>query len=257
MIYDGTSIQHGQQFKCGSDYLFLLHIRRQHGQDFWDDGQNREQAGFLIAAEKRGNDLPLPAGATEIPVCVQIADSGIGQCLAAGEQLRATGIVTDKLGQRFYRIEEGGVEHYIAAGAVCAQEASTDDLELEMPVMARGYREDAQEIVSGTVIAKSGSIDTVEVLVTNGEGIPVMRERAEVFGCCWDMGSLNERLSADLLTPGTYTVAVYVDSVLPVIEGGQIQNRYTRVLLQELQLQVRMERAGISVSTTIINEQTA
>lgn len=183
--------------------------------------------------------------------CVRI------RTVAAGEQLRATGIVTDKLGQRFYRIEEGGVEHYIAAGAVCAQEASTDDLELEAPVNPRGYREDIQNIVSGTVIAKSGSVAAVEVLVKDSNGIPVMRERAEVFGCCWDMDSLNERLPADLLTPGSYTVEVYADSVLPVIEGGQIQNRYSHVLLQELQLQVRAERGGVAVSTTIINEQTA
>ena len=177
--------------------------------------------------------------------------------VAAGEQLRATGIVTDKLGQRFYRIAEQDAEYYIAAGAVCAQQVSNTDLVLQMPMMSRGYREDDQALLGGTVIAQKGNMVAAEVLVTDSNGMPVLRERVDAFGCHWDAGQLNEILSSKLLQQGAYTLELYADSVLPVIEGGQIQNRYTRVLLLKQEMQLRMERSGLAASTTIINEQTA
>lgn len=162
--------------------------------------------------------------------CVRI------RTVAAGEQLRATGILTDKLGQRFYRIEEGGVEHYIAAGAVCAQEASTDDLELEETVSRN--REVSRDALSGTVVAKNGSVTAVEVLVTDSDGVPVMQERMETLGYRCDVGCLNDQLALDSLEPGIYTVEIYADSALPVVEGGQIQIRYNRVLLSAKKMQL-------------------
>lgn len=159
--------------------------------------------------------------------CVRI------RTVAAGEQLRATGILTDKLGQQFYRIEEGGVETYIAAGAVCAQQISQEDLELEDSVISRRFWSRYPDRLGGTVYAKNGSVAAVEALIKDSNGVPVMRERAEAVGCSWDLSRLNESLFVNLLTPGAYTLEIYADSALPVIAGGQIQNQYCRVLLLE------------------------
>lgn len=172
--------------------------------------------------------------------CVRI------RSVVAGEQLRATGILTDKLGQQFYRIEEGGVETYIAAGAVCAQQVNPDDLALEDPVPLRQYGAEPH-MVGGTVVAKNGSIAAVEVLVTDSAGVPTLRERAEVYDCRFDVACLNESLYFDLLEPGSYTVEIYADSAVPVVVGGQLQTRYSRVRLWGQIMQVGRDSPSIAV----------
>lgn len=172
--------------------------------------------------------------------CVRI------RSVAAGEQLRATGILTDKLGQRYYRIEEGGVQTYIAAGAVCAQQVNLKDLVLEDPAAPRRYR-GGPHMVSGTVIAKSGSISAVEVRVTDSAGVPALRERAEVQGSRVDVACLNESLYFDLLDPGSYTVEIYADSAMPVVVGGQIQMHYSRVRLWRQTMQTGTDIPSVAV----------
>lgn len=153
--------------------------------------------------------------------------------VAAGERLRATGILTDKLGQQFYRIQEGDTPCYIAASAVCAVGVGPEDLMLEDLYLPEFLPGQMRRNISGAVVAQNGAVGAVEVLVTDENGQPVLRERAEASGCRWEIGCLNESLCFDLLEPGIYTVEIYADSAAPALVGGQIQVQYSRTRLWE------------------------
>lgn len=151
----------------------------------------------------------------------------------AGERLRATAILTDRLGQQFYQVAEDGAVSYIAAGAVCAVAVNPEDLILEDLYMPEFLPGQQRSNIRGAVIAKNGAVGAVEVLVTDENGQPALRERTEASGCYWDISCLNDSLCFDLLEPGIYTVEIYADSAAPVLVGGQIQARYSRVRLWE------------------------
>ena len=158
--------------------------------------------------------------------------------VAAGERLRATAILTDALGQRFYRVEDGGTTAYIAASAVCPQRVNPEDLTLESPVIPDHLRDQTDGNIGGTVVAKNGGIGAVEVLVTDGQGQQVLRERMDANGCRWDIGCLNESLYLDLLEPGSYMVEIYADCAQPVVAGGEIEVRHSRIRLWGEAMQV-------------------
>lgn len=151
--------------------------------------------------------------------------------VSAGERLRATAILTDRQGQRFYRIEDGGNTGYIAASAVCAQRVNPEDLNLENPVIPDHLRDMTDGNIGGTVVATNGGVGAVEVLVTDDDGQQLLRERADASGCRWDIGCLNEELYLDLLEPGLYTVEIYADCAQPIVVGGDIEICYSRIRL--------------------------
>lgn len=158
--------------------------------------------------------------------------------VAAGERLHATAILTDKLGRRFYRIADGQAQGYIAASAVCAQRVNPEDLNLEMPEIPDHLPDWTDGNISGTVTAKNGSIGAVEVLVTDSQGLPVLRERMDASGCRWDIDCLNESLYFDVLEPGIYTVEIYADCANPVLVADTLEVRYGRIRLWGEGLQV-------------------
>lgn len=158
------------------------------------------------------------------------------RAVTAGERLRATAILTDRLGQQFYRIGEGDTTGYIAAGAVCALDANPEDLVLEDLHVPESLPGKADSGISGAVVAQNGAVGAVEAMVLDSNGEPVLRERVEASGYRWDMSGLNASLCFDLLEPGIYTVEIYGESVAPVLVGGQMESRYGRIRLWEQKL---------------------
>ena len=151
--------------------------------------------------------------------------------VAAGERLRATGIFTDRLGQRFYRVREGEQDLYIAADAVSALRVNPESLTLEAVSIPQKVRAWEDGEISGTVISQYGNLSAVEVMISDQWGVPALRERMEVSGRKWQLDGLNEELELELLTPGRYTLEVYADCANPVVAGGDVQVRYERVRL--------------------------
>lgn len=163
----------------------------------------------------------------------QLGQHGCTQVRAvdAGERLRVTGILTDKLGQRFYRVPEGGQDLYIAADAVSALRVNPESLTLEAVDIPQKVRALEDGDIGGTVIAQNGNLSAVEVMISNQQGVPVLRERMEVSGRQWELSGLNEELQLDLLEPGRYTLEIYADCRNPVVVGGDLQARYERTRL--------------------------
>lgn len=157
--------------------------------------------------------------------------------VSAGERLRATGILENKQGDCYYRIEEDGRVGYIAAGAVCAQRADPEDLELvdaQFPDVVRGE----QDGLSGTVIARHGGVAAVEAVVTDSVGKQVRSVRCGANGYRWELDSLNEQLSLHTLEPGYYTVELYAQCAQPALFGQELQTLTGRVRLQGQVVQV-------------------
>ncbi len=150
--------------------------------------------------------------------------------VAAGERLHATGIFSDGY-TVYYRVQTNDGEGFISAGAVSPIRINSESLTLTDLQLPRSWETGKPLNLSGTVTARYGSIASVEILVTDPEGNPILRELADTAGTKADLSVLNEKLIFDLLDAGVYTVSIYASGACSVVNGTGTYVQYKRTLL--------------------------
>lgn len=160
--------------------------------------------------------------------CLRLRD------VAAGERLHATGIFVDRLGDIYYRVDDGLYTGYIAASAVLVIDAAGETPVLSGFSLPGEMEENASISLEGSVTVQWGKVAAVTVTVTDAGGDIVLRERMETT----DLSELDGVLPFDLLVPGLYQVEVAADVGSVVVRGGELETVYARTVLHTGSLQV-------------------
>ena len=131
--------------------------------------------------------------------------------IAPGEVLNATGVYKNSQGDLFYAINDGVMEGFVAANAVCVQQLNTGDLAAQLT--AESVRQAV--CLSGTVSAETGRVGSVGVTVTDSSGAVVVKSEIAVDACAYSLD-----FSTDALAPGGYTVTVCADATSVIAQGA-------------------------------------
>lgn len=158
--------------------------------------------------------------------------------IAPGERLRATGIFTTPDGQLFYRIDEGERIGFIAASAVTAVRVNAEELSIENVQIPEFVYEGEDFGLVGTVTARYGTVDAVELRLTDSTGQLLFREQAQVEHAWGELSLLDELTRFDLMEQGVYQLEIYARCASPVVTGDGLENRYETARLWGQVLQV-------------------
>lgn len=123
----------------------------------------------------------------------------IMRSVRAGERLHASHLLTDALGQRYYRITDGELSGYIAAGACGVIGTGTESLQLQS-ISAPGG------VLSGAVCSDGGRISSLKATVADETGAVVAYKTVSCDDYRADLRLLN---IADLAAGG-YTLRLEV-----------------------------------------------
>lgn len=137
----------------------------------------------------------------------------------AGERLQATELLTDTLGQCYYKISDGELTGYIAAGACGVIATGTESATLESVSVTESG-------LSGTVISTGGKISGLRVTVADQTGAVVAFKTI----ACDDYQAELSSLQITDLPAGAYTLRVQVATVcaadgalMPRFYEGKVQ----------------------------------
>lgn len=151
--------------------------------------------------------------------------------VAAGEQLHATGLLTNGYGDRFYRICVEDMEYYIAEAAVYVVSAGAEDLSVtDLRIPERLIRGGAVKI-PGTVVAENTTVSAVEITVSDMQGKLLLSARQECNDVRQELSKLSLHLDTQLLPAGAYLVQVYGENTQSVPAGQEMHRENARVRL--------------------------
>lgn len=164
--------------------------------------------------------LPSPVGQNG---CVTL------RSVYAGERLQADELLTDTLGQRYYKITDGEFTGFIAAGACSVISTGTESIALEdVSVTDAG--------LSGTVTSTGGRITGLRATVADETGAVVAFKTI----ACDDYSTDLSSLQITGLSEGVYTLQVQVGTVcaadgalMPRLYDGKVQLRQSLAVGQE------------------------
>lgn len=156
--------------------------------------------------------------------------------VSAGERLRATAILDDPMGDRYYRVTDGEVTGYIAAGAAFVTRVNPEDLEVLDLQISRHIPAGQGLQIAGQVFAKNGSVGAVEVEITDSAGHQVAFARCDAAGFNQQLDELNEKMP--VLPAGEYLVQVYGVCAQIMPAGQELRPVEKRILLAKQNLQV-------------------
>lgn len=170
--------------------------------------------------------------------------------VAAGEVLQATALLTDRHGRMYYRVDGGEYLGYVTASAMVTLEVCSEDLSWEGLELPRSMEENQDPDIGGQITAQFGRVAALSVTVTDSKGSIILRERLAQSAFTAELGSLNERLTFDLLSSGSYTLEVSADAASTVAEQGNRRTVYTRTLLYSGSLLVGQAESYIPTSAS-------
>ena len=140
--------------------------------------------------------------------------SEILRSVAAGERLRATELLTDALGQRYYKITDAELTGYMAAGACGVIDAGTDSVQLESVTAT-------EELLWGTLYSTGGRITTLRATLADQSGAVVVDQTVGCDGYRVDLSALE----ITGLQAGNYTLRLEVSTVCAA-DGALIPRLY-------------------------------
>ena len=104
MLADDLSAGHQRKEADGvAEDLPVCHVRGDQGENLLQKGQGGGKTGVPVGIQQRGDDFALAVRPAEIPVGIQFADAGVGQCLLTVQEIcslgkAAAGLPVDPLG---------------------------------------------------------------------------------------------------------------------------------------------------------------
>lgn len=142
--------------------------------------------------------------------------------VAACEVLRVTGVVKNREGEYFYRVEEDGKTSYIYANATSLLGANAQDLAVECIQIPQSVLTGQNIALAGTVKAQQGLVGDLRVKVLSDQGQTALDELCIVDDISCNLQELNERLDTSGLNPGSYTVEISGHTASACVVDGEL-----------------------------------
>jgi len=204
---------------------------------------------FADCCEEYGADLTIEA-TLDISLRSQPCMLGRNDCVAlrrvaVGEQMRATGILVNPRGNRFYRVTDGDTVAYIPETAAAVARLNPDDLSLvDLNIPGRISRGGAVKM-AGAVQSTYTQISAVEITVSDMQGRQLLSARQECDAVRQELSKLSLGLDTQYLPEGAYLVQVYGECQQHVPQEDQIGQETARVrLAAQMMLVGDMEHEG-------------
>lgn len=167
--------------------------------------------------------------------------------IKSGERLYATAVFKNGQDELYYRIQDGELVGYVAAGAVSVARVNGEDITLEDQNIPTGLGQGKRLSIGGTVVAQNAQIGNLVLNITDMDGVTYLQARTEVNGGRFDLQQFNAQLGVGALPQGAYTLTLEAESTHVVVTGKQLRSRYVTVELLQMPLLVgSMALAGQS-----------
>lgn len=158
--------------------------------------------------------------------------------VAACEVLRVTGVVKNREGEYFYRVEEDGKTAYIYANATSLLSANAQDLTVECVQIPQSILTGQRAKLAGTVKAELGLVGDVQVRVLSEDGQTALDAQCIVDDTSCNLQVINEQLDTSRLNPGNYTVELAGHTASACVVDGELSYDYARRVLYTGELTV-------------------
>lgn len=168
--------------------------------------------------------------------------------IQTGETLQATAVCKNNRDEMYYQVQDGQLTGYVAANAVSVVRINGEDLSLQASDLPAVLEPGEKYTVKGDVLAQSGSVSQLELVVTDAGGEVVLRSTAEATGYRGQLQSLNDSLAFESLGEGSYRLAVYGTADSVIVQGTGLVTRQQSACLYSQSLQVGKGKAVEALS---------
>ena len=165
--------------------------------------------------------------------------------VAAGERLHATAIYRAER-TMYYRVETNEGFGFVNAAAVSVLQLNTQELTLSDVVLSQQIQTGQKPRMNGWIADSRGTLNAVEICITDSRGQLVRREIQEVENASASLETLRDALWFDLLEPGVYQLEIYAHRECAVVEGNETGSEYARIWMDSRKLQVGGDPRGIT-----------
>lgn len=183
------------------------------------------------------------------PCPVGQEDCKVLRSLSAGERLRVTGVLKNTHNEWFYRVIEGDQVGYVVAQTTVLERTNVEDLTLDRLYVGPDQTQEAKLTLEGTVRANNSLVGAVEVVISDANGKPVLRQRRITDAYQVELESFREDLALDQLPEGVYTVTVLADTAAAYINKGELDYSYATRAVGRCELVVGDAQSGGKVKT--------
>ena len=165
--------------------------------------------------------------------------------VAAGERLHATAIYRAER-TMYYRVETNEGFGFVNAAAVSVLQLNTQELTLSDVVLSQQIQTGQKPRMNGWIADSRGTLNAVEICITDSQGQLVRREIQEVENASASLETLRDALWFDLLEPGVYQLEIYAHRECAVVVGNETGSEYARIWMDSRKLQVGGDPRGIT-----------
>ena len=157
--------------------------------------------------------------------------------IASGETFRAMAIF---IGDRsmYYQVETKDGFAFVSCNAMGVVKVNENSITLLDMEQSQKVKQGENAVLSGNIADASGTIEMLELCVTNENGQPVRWEAAEVGTPTAQLNVLQDFVLSDLLEAGNYQVEIYAIRSCPAVVCGMETDQDIRILLKSYTLQV-------------------
>lgn len=228
-------------------------------EDFFDDWTEFEGviyfggAGYADCCEENATDIfvrtrfAMPLRSQ--PCLVGQEDCQMLRSISAGERLRVTGVMKNKQGELYYRVQEDGRVGYIVAETAVLERSNAESLYLEDLTIPENLEVGESGDLTGFVRAKYGLVGAVEIVIADENAEVVARQRQITDSYRVDIAQFNKELDFSDLPEGYYTVSVYADTASAYVKDGSLDYTYATMLLDQRSLWIGTPNTIPAVAT--------